>query len=86
MVGRSLQAGCYGFEFRSSLHRSLHRGKGGRCQQLVADVLHQWTVLLGFGADRDPFGVGEECTPALLSLSHAVPAKHVGELLITLAD
>ena len=61
------------------LPHSPHRGKGSRCQQLVADILHKLTVLLGFGLDRDPFGVGEERTPALLALSHAVPGKQVGE-------
>ncbi len=86
MAGRSLQAGCYGFEFCSSPHRSLHRGKDGRCQQLVANVLHEWAVLLSLSADRDPLGVSEECAPTLLALNHAVPGKQVGEPLIALAD
>ena len=85
-MGRSLHAGCYRFEFRRSPHRSLHRGKRSRYQQRVADVLHELSVRLGVGTDRDPVGVGEECTPAVLALSHAVPREHVSELLVALAD
>ena len=60
--------------------------KGSRCQQFAADVLHELTVLLSSGADREPVGVSEECTSTLLALSHAVPDKHVGKLLVALAD
>src|ERR1700681_2932539 len=64
----------------------VHRGKRRWRQQLAADVLYEWAVLLALGEDRLPFGVGEECIPALLALSHTVPSKHIGELLVALAD
>src|SRR5260370_24262290 len=59
--------------------------KRSRRQQLVADVLNELAVFLGRGAGRDPFGVGEECVPALLALGQPVPGKHVGQPLVALA-
>lgn len=50
------------------------------------NVLYEWTVLLTLLAHGDPFGITDECTPALLAVSHAVPGKHVGELLVAFAD
>src|SRR4051794_15809568 len=65
---------------------SLHGRKCGWLQQLAADVLDELAILLRPGDHRDPFGIGEKSAPALLTLGHAVPGEHVGDLLAALAD
>src|SRR5207245_4084542 len=65
---------------------SLHGRKRGWRQQLAADVLAELAILLRPGDHRDPFGIGEKSAPALLTLGHAVPGEHVGDLLAALAD
>src|SRR5439155_11141320 len=65
---------------------SLHGRKRGWRQQLAADVLDQLAILLRPGDHRDPFGIGKKSAPALLTLGHAVPGEHVGDLLAALAD
>lgn len=71
---------------RYSPHRSFHRGKYSRHQQGTADILHKLAVLLALGSDCNPFRVRYERTPALLTLGHAVPGKHIGKLQVALAD
>src|SRR6266581_368438 len=65
---------------------SLHGRKRGWRQQLAADVLDELAIILRLGDHRDPFGIGEKSAPALLTLGHAVPGEHVGDLLAALAD
>src|SRR5258708_18201730 len=65
---------------------SPHGGKRGWRQQLAADALDELAILLGLGDHLGPFGIGEKSVPALLALGHAVPGKHVDDLLAALAD
>jgi hypothetical protein len=43
-------------------------------------------ILLRLGDHRCLFWIGEKSAPALLALGHAVPGKHVDDLLAALAD
>src|SRR6267142_2264230 len=73
-------------ELRPSKGRLLHRGEGGRHQQLIDDVADDLAVFLGLGARRDPFGIALERSPFLLAIGKRFPRQQIGQFLIGFAD
>ncbi len=58
----------------------------GRRQDHVGDVVHQLAVLLGFGTDRQPVGMGGKGIPLLLALSQVLPFEDVVQRVVAFAD